>query len=91
MKQAAEKLPILRYQVQFASGDVERFILDSGEYRTGIRNFLNSLYGGRLVSNGDFAFSAIKGVPLGEEVGESKILHGRVSILFEHFLNMIQL
>ncbi|KAJ5690685.1 hypothetical protein N7462_005077 [Penicillium macrosclerotiorum] len=51
--------PHFTYQLQFASGDLEKVIRSKGE----IKQFLSSLYGGRT-AKGEFGFDAEKGVLL---------------------------
>lgn len=51
--------PHFRYQLQFASGDLEKVIRSKDE----IKQFLSALYGGRT-PQGEFGFDAEQGVLL---------------------------
>jgi soluble epoxide hydrolase/lipid-phosphate phosphatase len=69
-------LPQFAYQLHLASGEVEKYVNDERS----IRQFLQGMYGGRG-PNGELVFVPEKGV-LAENlpvVGESKLLHGKVS------------
>lgn len=66
--------PNFTYQLQFRSGEVEKSIRSKDD----IRNFLSALYGGRT-EDGEFAFDATRGVPLGKTVKPSRLLSEEVS------------
>lgn len=69
-------LPQFGYQIQLASGEVEKHVNDEQS----IRQFLRSTYGARTPS-GEVAFEPYKGLNFERlhSVGESKILNGKVS------------
>lgn len=71
-------LPQFGYQIQLASGEVEKHINDEQS----IRQFLRSTYGARTPS-GEVAFEPYKGLNFERlhSVGESKILNGKVSLV----------
>lgn len=70
--------PHFAYQLQFASGDLEKVIRSKGE----IKQFLSALYGGRT-EKGEFGFDAEKGVLLDKVSGlkPSRLLSEEVSLL----------
>lgn len=71
-------LPQFGYQIQLASGEVEKVVNDE----TSIRQFLKAVYGART-PNGELAFDPYKGLIFEKlpYVGESKILNGKVSVM----------
>lgn len=76
LEEIRKAYPVLGYQLQFRSGEVERSVAGEAER---VRWFLSALYGGRSKAGG-FAFASERGVLLGEEVGGSRLLSLKVRI-----------
>lgn len=70
--------PHFAYQLQFASGDLEKVFRSKAE----IKQFLSALYGGKT-AKGEFGFEAEKGVLLDKamQLKPSRLLSEEVSIL----------
>lgn len=69
--------PHFAYQLQFASGDLEKVFKSKAE----IKQFLSALYGGKT-TKGEFGFEAEKGVLLDKamDLKPSRLLSEDVSI-----------
>ena len=72
---ASKHIPQFGYQIQLASGEVEKHINNE----QAIRQFLKATYGGRT-ANGEGGFEPYKGLNFENlhSIGESKILNGKV-------------
>ncbi|KIX06071.1 uncharacterized protein Z518_04045 [Rhinocladiella mackenziei CBS 650.93] len=69
--QAEKRLPNFTYQMQFASGEIEKNVQSKAE----IRRWLNNLFGGRT-PEGEVAFNANVGIDLAKQarVGKNRLL-----------------
>lgn len=75
------RLPNFKYQLQLASGDIEKVITSRDE----LRQFLNALYGGRG-PNGELGFTARQGLLVENlpKLGPSRLISEKVRCYRSH-------